>query len=123
MQTRGMRGPTYLTPPRSRMPPSPPRTPTMRIAVSLLAFRPGRIGGTETYLRKLLEHLPGEAPADTLIAVMDRDLAAELDTPGFERVIVPKSGGRVVAERILEAFTPWRARAVERIFASLRADV
>ncbi len=95
----------------------------MRIAVSLLAFRPGRIGGTETYLRKLLEHLPGEAPADSLVAVMDRDVAAELPTPGFERVIVPKGAGRIVAERILEAFTPWRARDLERTFDALRADV
>jgi glycosyltransferase involved in cell wall biosynthesis len=95
----------------------------MRIALSLLAFRPGRIGGAETYLRKLVEHMPREAAGDTLLAVMDRDLAAELPTPGFERVVLPKSGGRVVAERILEAFTPWRARAVERVFSSLRADV
>jgi glycosyltransferase involved in cell wall biosynthesis len=94
----------------------------MRIAISLLAFRPGRIGGTETYLRKLLDHMPAESQGDSLVAVMDRDLAAELPTPGFERVVVPKSGRRVVGERILEAFTPFRARDVELVFSSLNAD-
>lgn len=95
----------------------------MRIVLSLLAFRPGRIGGAETYLRKLLEHLPAAASGDTLIAVMDRDLAAGLATPGFERVVVAKGARRLVGERILEAFTPYRARDVERLLSSLRADV
>lgn len=95
----------------------------MRIVMSLLAFRPGRIGGTETYLRALLEHMPAEARGDTLVAVMDRDLAAALPTPGFERVVVPKSARRLVAERILEAFTPFRARDIERLFEELRPDV
>jgi glycosyltransferase involved in cell wall biosynthesis len=95
----------------------------MRIAVSLLALRPGRIGGAETYIRNLLEHMPREAPGDTLLAVMDRDVAAVLPTPGFERVVVPKSGMRIVAERLLEAFTPWRALAAERIFREIDAEV
>lgn len=95
----------------------------MRIAMSLLAFRPGRIGGTETYLRHLLDQLPRVAAGDTLVAVMDRDVAAALPTPGFERVVLPESGRRVVAERVLEAFTPWRARHVERLLASARPDV
>ncbi len=91
--------------------------------MSLLAFRPGRVGGTETYLRQLLEHLPRETTGETLLAVMDRDLAAELATPGFERVVVPWSARRIVTRRILEAFTPWRDRALERLFAGVRADV
>jgi len=95
----------------------------MRVVMSLLAFRPGRIGGTETYLRNLLERMPAEAPRDTLVVVMDQDLAAELPTPGFERVVVPKSARRLVAERVLEAFTPFRARDLERLFGDLRPDV
>lgn len=95
----------------------------MRIVTSLLAFRPGRIGGAETYLRNLLEQLPREARGETLIAVMDRDLAAALPTPGFERVIVDRSARSVVARRILEAFTPWRDRGLERTFDALGADV
>jgi glycosyltransferase involved in cell wall biosynthesis len=95
----------------------------MRIVMSLLAFRPGRIGGTETYLRALLEHMPREASGDTLVAVMDADVAAELPTPGFERAIVPMGARSAVARRILEAFTPYRARRLERLFADLRGDV
>ncbi len=91
--------------------------------MSLLAFRPGRVGGTETYLRQLLAHLPGEAGRDTLLAIMDRDVAATLATPGFERIVVPRSGRSIVLGRILEAFTAWRDRRLERQFASIRADV
>lgn len=95
----------------------------MRIVMSLLAFRPGRIGGTETYLRNLLEHLPREARGDELLVLMDRDLASELPTPGFERVIVDRGARAVVAGRILEAFTPWRDRRLERLVQALRPDV
>jgi len=96
----------------------------MKLGVSLLSLRPGRVGGVETYVRRLLEELPRAADAgDRLAVVIDRDLAAELATPGFERVVVPRSSGEVVLERVLEAFTPYRARALERAFAELRADV
>lgn len=94
----------------------------MKLAVSLLNFRPGRIGGAETYVRKLLAEMPAHAGGDALVAVMDRDLAVALETPGWERVVVPRTAAQVVAERVLEAFTPYRARAVERAFADLRAD-
>jgi len=104
-------------------PQAPPRARPLRIAVSLLSFRPGLVGGAETYLRALLEHLPGEVGHDRLVAVMDRDLAAALPTPGFERAVLDASARRLVAGRVLEAFTPLRARAAERLFASLRADV
>lgn len=96
----------------------------MRLAISLLAFRPGRIGGAETYVRKLLAELPrvGEA-GDSLVAVLDEELAARLETPGWERVIVGRSGRRMVLDRLLEAFTPWRARAVEDAFRRSGAEV
>jgi glycosyltransferase involved in cell wall biosynthesis len=94
----------------------------MRFAVSLLAFRPGQVGGAETYVRELLARLPAVAGEDRLAVVMDRDLAAALETPGFERVVVNRSARRIVAERILEAYTPWRARAVERVLEGVRAD-
>lgn len=96
----------------------------MKLALSLLSLRPGQVGGAETYVRKLVEHLPGAAaPDDRLIAVMDRDVAAALETPGWERVVVPRSARALVAERILEAVTPWRARALERVLAGVAADV
>lgn len=96
----------------------------MRLAVSLLCLRPGRVGGAETYVRKLVEELPRVArDGDSLIAVLDRDLAATLETPGWERAIVQRSARRIVAERILEAFTPYRAVGIERLFREVRADV
>jgi glycosyltransferase involved in cell wall biosynthesis len=63
------------------------------------------------------------AAGDRLVAVMDRDLAAALETPGWERIVLPRTGRAVVAARILEAFTPWRARAAERALAAVAADV
>lgn len=92
--------------------------------MSLLALRPGKVGGAETYVRKLLAELPAVAgPGDSLVAVMDRDLAAAVETPGWERVVVGRSARRVVLERLLEAFTPWRARGLERAFRQAAADV
>lgn len=95
----------------------------MKLALSLLSLRPGKVGGVETYVRRLLEELPRVADGDRLAVVLDRDLAGELATPGFERAVVPRSARAVVVERVLEAFSPYRARAVERTFAELRADV
>ncbi len=95
----------------------------MRLAVSLLSLRPGRVGGAETYVRALLRHLPEVADGDELVAIMDRDVAGAVETPGFERVVVPRSAGRVVAERMLEAYTPWRAHQVRKVFSGVGANV
>ncbi len=95
----------------------------MRLGLSLLNFRPGRIGGTETFLRQLLAHLPAAMPDDRLVAVLYRDLAEALPTPGFERVVVSRGDRAVIAARILEAYTPWRDRGLERLFGSLALDV
>jgi len=94
----------------------------MRFAVSLLSLRPGRIGGTETYLRELLREMPAEAGQDELVVVMDRDVARGLETPGFERVVVDQSAGRIVLDRVLEAYTVWRSRGLERAFERIGAD-
>ena len=96
----------------------------MKLAISLLSLRTGRVGGAETYVRKLLAELPRVAqPGDRLVAFLDRDLAAALETPGWERVIVERSAREVVLERVLEAFTPYRALAVERAFRDAAPDV
>jgi glycosyltransferase involved in cell wall biosynthesis len=96
----------------------------VKLALSLLSLRPGQVGGAETYVRQLVAKLPALASKeDRLVAVMDRDLAAGYETPGWERVVVPRSAGRIVADRILEAFTPWRALGVERLLAGVGADV
>ncbi len=94
----------------------------MKLAVSLLHLRPGQVGGAETYVRELMAALPAAAAPDEVWAVMDRDLAASLETPGARRVTVEVRARRVVAERILEAVTPYRARGMEEALARLAPD-
>jgi glycosyltransferase involved in cell wall biosynthesis len=93
------------------------------MAMSLLSLRPGRVGGAETYVRKLVEFLPQVSAGEELVLVADRDVAAEFEAPGWRRAVVPFSARRVVAQRVLEAYTPWRATGLERLLAHLRADV
>jgi glycosyltransferase involved in cell wall biosynthesis len=94
----------------------------VRLGVSLLCFRPGRIGGAETYVRELVRHLPRAAPGDEWVALVHREAGDALETPGFERAVIEASDAAVVARRILEAFTPWRDRALERRLAGLGLD-
>lgn len=95
----------------------------MRIAVSLLNFRPGNIGGTETYLRQLVACLPGQRGSDTVVVVAARDVAREVAQAGLELAVVDRGDREIVAARILEAFTPHRARFAERAFERVGADV
>jgi glycosyltransferase involved in cell wall biosynthesis len=95
----------------------------VRAALSLLAFRPGRVGGAETYVRHLVEWLPRVSPGDEFILVADRDVAPEVEAPGWRKVVVPFSARQVVVRRVLEAYTPWRATGLERTFAGIEADV
>jgi glycosyltransferase involved in cell wall biosynthesis len=96
----------------------------VKLALSLLSLRPGRVGGAETYVRKLLVELPKAARQDDrLVAIMDGDVAVAVETPGWERVVVDLPARRIVTDRILEAFTPYRALRVERAFRECGADV
>lgn len=94
----------------------------MRFAMSLLSLRPGRVGGAETYVRQLIRFLPAAAGSDEWVLVMPRDLAGQLETPGWRRVIVGLGDLRLVAARISEAFTSWRARSLERLIDGLALD-
>lgn len=95
----------------------------MRIALSLLSLRPGAVGGAETYLRALVRHLPEVAGGDELLLVLDRDLARALEAPGWTPAVAPVGARALVAQRVLEAYTPWRARTMERLFDDLGAEV
>ena len=95
----------------------------MRIAINLLNFRPGRIGGAETYLRQLLSRMPQAAGSDTLLCICNAENADALDVEGIERVLIPMNGRQTVQERVLEATSPYRAKAVEQIIDRMSPDV
>lgn len=94
----------------------------MHFALSLLSFRPGRVGGAETYLRELLANLSGAAGGDRITVVLHPEAAAALETPGIDRVVVGRGDAGLVATRMLEAFTPARAFSIERVLGGLGAD-
>jgi len=91
--------------------------------MSLLSLRPGLVGGAETYVRALVRHLPEVAGRDELLLLLDRDLAGDLEAPGWGRVVLPFGARALVLRRVLEAYTPWRDRAAERALAAARPDV
>jgi len=95
----------------------------VRIAISLLNFRPSCVGGVETYLRQLLAHAGAAKGADEVIVVEHRGNAGVLPAPGLQRAVLDMSDRAVVTARILEAFSPWRCLAAERLFADVAPDV
>jgi glycosyltransferase involved in cell wall biosynthesis len=95
----------------------------MRVVVSLLNFRPGKIGGTETYLRQLIARLSGVNRQHQIVLLMDRDLAAENLFPGIERTVVDLSARQILRARVLEALSPYRAHVVEQTMERLQPDV
>src|SRR5512133_993085 len=58
--------------------------------------------------------MPAHGGSDELVAFMDREVAGALPAPGFTRVVLDRSSARIVGERVLEAFTPYRAAGVAR---------
>jgi glycosyltransferase involved in cell wall biosynthesis len=95
----------------------------VRIAISLLNFRPGRIGGTETYLRELVAHLPQAAEGDEIVLVADRDVAPHFEQAGISTVVVDCGAQSIICRRLLEATSAYRARKLERAFDKLAPDV
>ena len=93
----------------------------MRFGVSLLSLRPGKVGGAETYVRQLVRWLPAVASGDALTLILTRELAGALEAPGWSKAIVDLGDKALIAARIAEASTPWRARAIERRFEGLDA--
>lgn len=94
----------------------------MRFVFSLLALRPGRVGGTEQHIRELLAALPAVLDGDEVIVLAGREAARAVDTPGLGREVLDLDDRALVARRGLEAFTPWRDRMVERALARLAPD-
>jgi len=96
---------------------------SLRVVVSLLNFRPGKIGGTETYLRRLVARLPQVGHPHQFVLLMDRQLAQQNPFPEIDRAVVDCDARQIMAMRALEAFGSYRARAVEKTLARLRPDV
>ncbi|MGO9107645.1 MAG: glycosyltransferase family 4 protein [Thermoguttaceae bacterium] len=95
----------------------------MKIVVSLLNFLPGRIGGTETYLRQLIPRLSEAAGQHELMLLVDRQRDAENIFPGIARSVVDMGTARILVERGMEAVTPYRCRAVEQVLDRMQPDV
>lgn len=94
----------------------------MRIGISLLNFRPGAVGGIETFIRNVIEHAPPVAGGDDVLFFVNRS-NRQVVPSGFHVVEVPWSQFQTDVARVLEAFTPWRASSVERLIAHHDLDV
>jgi glycosyltransferase involved in cell wall biosynthesis len=94
----------------------------LRFAISLLSLRPGRVGGTESYIRSLLAALPSALGSHEAVVVAATDAARAVETPGLGRVEIDVGDAALVARRSAEALTPWRDRALEKAFADLAPD-
>lgn len=95
----------------------------MRIVISLLNFRPGRIGGAETYLRNLIPRLLEAAGSDEVMLLLHQGNRDAIEVPSANRHVLPCSERQITLARILEATTPFRAYWVERAIERLRPDV
>lgn len=94
----------------------------MRFVVSLLAFRPGRIGGTEQAIRDLLDELPHVCGRDEVVVLAAREAADAAPAPKLGRRVVDIGAASLVARRGAEAFGRWRDRRLEREVAALKPD-
>lgn len=94
----------------------------MRIGISLLNLRPGKVGGIETYIRKVVELAPLAARGDEVVVFVHRDIR-DLVPVDLATVVVEHSQRMMDFFRLLEAFTPWRARAIERMIEASGVDV
>ena len=95
----------------------------MKIVISLLNFRPGNIGGTETYLRRLIPRLGENAKDHDVTLLVDREQNADNLFPGIARSVVDMTSARILFERGLEAVSGYRCKSVERILDRLQPDV
>ncbi|MDP6490176.1 MAG: glycosyltransferase family 1 protein [Kiritimatiellia bacterium] len=85
----------------------------MRLAVSLLNYRPGHVGGIETYIRKLIDAFAAPDQEHEVHFIAGKDVATCL--PDRARCqVVSLSGKGLVGWRCIEAFTPLKAKQVAR---------
>ena len=96
----------------------------MRILINLLNFRPGRIGGTETYLRELVAHVPDVIRDERVILLTSRDVAAEFADSPLPVASVPWTTAQLCGWRLLEAaIERCQALPIAAAVARLKPDV
>jgi glycosyltransferase involved in cell wall biosynthesis len=96
----------------------------MRILINLLNFRPGRIGGTETYLREFVAHLPDVIRDERVVLLTSRDVAAEFADSPLPVASVPWTTTQLCGWRLLEAASErCRALPIAAAIARLEPDV
>src|SRR6516162_11195391 len=79
---------------------------SMRILINLLNFRAGRIGGTETYLRELVAHLPEAVTDEEVVLLTSRDGESEFRSSPLEIAAVPATTRQICLWRFLETAVP-----------------
>ncbi|NQU41454.1 MAG: glycosyltransferase family 4 protein [Lentisphaerae bacterium] len=94
----------------------------MKIGISLLNYRPGSVGGIETYIEKLVEHFAGAQWGHELSFIAGPEVAALLPEDAGRQTMALSSRGAIAA-RCLEAFTPWRARRIAKEIDTAGYDV
>jgi glycosyltransferase involved in cell wall biosynthesis len=94
----------------------------MRIGISLLNFKPGCVGGIETYIQKMIG-LSGELSGTDQVVFFVHRGNRQVVPEGAETVEVPWPQHLIDLCRILEACTPWRARSIERQIERSGVDV
>ena len=94
----------------------------MKCAVSLLNYRPGSVGGIETYIRKLSEIYAADPSGHEITFIAGAHVADQLPT-GARRQLVPHAPPTLIAGRCMEAFTPLRAARLARQIDAAGYDV
>jgi glycosyltransferase involved in cell wall biosynthesis len=94
----------------------------MRVGVSLLNLRLGRMGGIETYMRKLVEQLHALPGGDEVWFLVNKS-NCQILPENANSYLVDWTETKTTTIRLLEAFTPWRARGLENAIDALKVDV
>ena len=94
-----------------------------RILINLLNFRPGHIGGTETYIRSIVKNLEQLRPPEKFILVLSSQNRDQFNECSFEKVSVDWTDSKLIRSRFLESLTPYRARSIESRINEIAADL
>jgi len=92
----------------------------MRVGVSLLNYRPGSVGGTEVYIKNLIEYLP--AFSGNLSFLVNRETQNYVPD-GCDRGLLDWSREQTVACRVAEAFFSFSSGQAEKVVREMNVDV